>query len=121
MSSLTKKQRKALEEYADWKISIEELRERLHGVLEFDFKNHERKLTTHYGTPQPPVRIEMRHIQNAMDKHARGEITTEQLSDWATMLQLNGAYDWEGPEEEEIAEWLNEISSLTLKPKAQAE
>jgi hypothetical protein len=54
-----------------------------------------------------------------MDKHARGEITTQQLSDWATMLQLNHTYGWEGPGEEEIAGWLDEISLLTLKPEAE--
>jgi hypothetical protein len=37
------------------------------------------------------------------------------------MLLLNDAYDWEGPEEEEIAAWLNDISMLTLKAKSEAE
>ncbi len=117
----TKAHRRALEEFADLKISQEELRRRLAGVVEFDFQNHERRLDSHYGTPVPGVRIELKHIRAAMDKHAREEISTEQLADWATMLQLNDAYDWEGPEEERIADWLNEISMLTLKPKPQAE
>jgi hypothetical protein len=121
MSSLTKKQRRALEEYAKLRISLEELRERLTGVLDFNFKDHERRLEAHYGTPTPGVRIERKHIQAAMDKHARGELSTEQLADWATMLLLNDAYDWEGPEEEEIAAWLNDISMLTLKAKPEAE
>ncbi len=119
MTELTKEYRKALEEYAELKMSIEELRERLRGVLEFDFRDKERKLTTRYGTPRPGVRIEMKHIRAAMDKHARGDITTEQLADWATMLLLNEAYEWEGSNEDEIADWLHEISSLTLKSKAE--
>ncbi len=93
----TKAHRRALEEYADLNISLEELRQRLAGVVEFDFQNHERRLDSHYGTPLPGVRIELRHIRAAMEKQARGEISTEQLADWATMLQLNPAYDWEGP------------------------
>jgi hypothetical protein len=121
MSSLTRKQRRALEEFAELKVSIDELRERLDGVLEFDFKDHERRLTSHYGTPVPGVRIELEHIQAAMDKQARGEMSTEQLADWATMLLVNDAYDWEGPKEEEIAAWLNDISLLTVKPNAEAE
>ena len=32
-------------------------------------------------------------------------------------MLLNHAYNWEGPEEDEIAEWLNDISGLTLKPE----
>ncbi len=121
MSSLTRKQRRALEEFAELKISIDELRERLQGVLEFDFRDQERKLTSHYGTPVPGVRIELETIQAAMDKHARGEVSTEQLADWATMLLLNDAYDWGGPKEEQIADWLNDISMLTLKSKAEAD
>ena len=39
----------------------------------------------------------MKHIRAAMEKQARGEISTEELADWATMLLLNQAYDWEGP------------------------
>jgi hypothetical protein len=119
MSKFSKTHRRALEDYAALRISLNELRELLSGVLEFDFKDQERKLTTHYGTPEPGVRIELKHIREAMDKQARGEITTEQLADWATMLLLNGAYRWDGEDEDEIAEWLNEISTLTLKPKVQ--
>jgi|SRR5208283_3174037 len=121
MRSLTRKQRRVLEEFAELKIFIEELRERLHGVVEFDFKDQERRLTSLYAIPVPGVRVELEHIQAAMDKHARGELSTEQLADWATMLLLNDAYDWEGPKKEEIADWLNGISMLTLRPKAQSE
>lgn len=121
MSELSRKHRRALEDYAALKISIDQVRESLSGVLEFDFKNQERKLTTRYGTPEPGVRVELKHIRDAMDKHSQGEITTEQLADWATMLLLNGAYRWNGKDEDEIAEWLHEISSLTLKTKPQSE
>lgn len=116
MSHLKTKHRKALEEFADCKISLEELRSCLLGVLEFDFSDQERRLATHYGTPEPGIPIEIRHIRNAMDKHAHGEITTNQLSDWAAMLMLNDAYDWHGPGENEISSWLHEISLLSLKP-----
>jgi hypothetical protein len=121
VKKFTKAHRRALEEYADLKVSLEELRQRLAGAVEFDFREHQRRLDSHYGTPVPGVRIELKHIHAAMNKHAREELSTEQLADWATMLLLNHAYDWEGPEEDEIAGWLNEISGLTLKPKPQGE
>ena len=150
-----------LAQFARLDISLDELRERLVGMLEFDFqcrpgtgelggqsggrfermidpegrtapgstvqKLHndggelvaERRLTSYFLLPQPGVRIELWHIRNAMGKQERGEISTRQLSDWAAMLLLNEAYDWEGPDEDEIAEWLNDISFLTLKPKAE--
>jgi hypothetical protein len=56
-----------------------------------------------------------------MDTHARGEITTEQLSNWAAMLLANPSYTWDDADEDEIADWLNDISLLGLKPKARAE
>jgi hypothetical protein len=121
VKQFTKAHRRALEDFAALEISLEELRRRLAGVVEFDFRDHERRLDSHYGTPVPGVRIELRHIRAAMEKQDRGEISTEQLADWATMLLLNHGYDWEGPEEDEIAGWLNEISGLTLKPKPQGE
>jgi hypothetical protein len=110
-----------LEDYGVLKISLEELRERLRGVLEFDFQGQERELTSSYGTPNPGVRIGLKHIRAAMDRHALGEINTQQLADWATMLLLNDAYQWDGKDQEEIAEWLHEISSLTLKSKPKPE
>ena len=115
MGRLTKKQRRVLEDFAEQRISIAELRKRMKGALEFDFETQGRKLTSYYGLPVPGVRIEMGHVQAAMDKHARGMISTLQLADWATMLLLNDAYDWNGPKEAQIADWLSDIILLTLK------
>ena len=41
VKKFTKAHRKALEGYADLRISLEELRRRLAGVVEFDFQQHE--------------------------------------------------------------------------------
>ena len=117
--TLTRDERKALAQFAQLEIPIGELQRRLGKMLEFEFGENERRLTSHFLLPQPGVRIDQGHVRRAMDKHARGEISTDQLADWATMLLLNDAYDWEGPDEEEIAAWLNDISALTLKPKTE--
>jgi hypothetical protein len=119
LNQITSAQRRALEEYAQLRINIEELRERLGSVLDFSFSPDERRLSTYHGLPKPAIRIELAHIRSAMDKHLREDISTKELSDWAAMLLMNDAYDWEGPDEEQIAEWLNEIALLTLKPKAE--
>jgi hypothetical protein len=121
MSELTKKQRKALEHYGALRISLEQLRDALGDAMELDFGLHKRKVLFHYDNREPVSRIELAHIREAMDKHAQGEISTEQLSEWAAMLLANPSYHWEGPDEDEIADWLNEISMLALKPKPQPE
>jgi len=118
MTNLTRDQWNALEQFAAMAISIEELRDRLRDVVEFVFREDGRTLTSHYLIPSPGIRIGLDHIRSAMARHASSEITTEELSDWATMLLMNDAYDWEGPDEDEIANWLNDISMLTLKPKS---
>lgn len=58
MKKFTKAHRRALEEYADLKISLEELRQRLAGVVEFDFRDHERQLDSHYASSGSPHRAE---------------------------------------------------------------
>ena len=113
---LTRHERVALERFARLKISLEELQHALGKMLEVNFKEEERRLNSHFLLPEPGVRIELKYVHEAMGKHARGEITTQQLSEWAAMLLLNDAYDWQGKDEDEIADWLNEISLLTLEP-----
>jgi hypothetical protein len=60
--------------------------------------------------PEPGVRITKWHIENALSKKREGKITDGQLIDWATMLLLNQAYEFDENEEEFIAEWLNGVS-----------
>jgi hypothetical protein len=114
---LTRTELKALEQFARLEITIEDLRNAIKDVFQFDFKERERRSSSQFRVPEPGIRINQTQIRVAMDKRARGEITTDQLADWATMLLLNDAYSWEGPDEEEIATWLQDISALTLKPK----
>lgn len=107
---LTPEEREILEKFAQMAISLQEVRAQLGSMLEMDFSSTERTLTSYFLLPDPGIRIGMEHIRNALDKHWRGEVTDTELSDWATMLLLNEAYDWSGPNEDEIAEMLNELS-----------
>lgn len=121
MSVLTKKQRQSLEKFAEGTIGLEVLIKSLEGVLEINFTGQERQLKWHDGIQSPEVRVKLSHIRNAMDRHARGEITTEELADWAAMLLLNDAFGWEGPDQEEISEQLNDLSFLTIEPQTPME
>ena len=86
MRILNRRQRRALEDYAALRITLEQLRESLGETIEINFSRDERKVLFHYDNRKPVARIELRHIREAMDRHARAEISTEQLSDWAAML-----------------------------------
>jgi len=119
MKQLTKKQQAAFEQFAKWKISFPELQARLQGAVEFAFTNHEHKVTNNYQLPRRGILVQLCDIRNAMDRHANGDISTEQLANWAAILLLNDIYQWEGPDEDEIADLLNDISCLTLKPRTE--
>jgi|SRR5580698_9981212 hypothetical protein len=100
--------------FARMEIGLDELLVRLHGMLQLDFGTHERKLVSHFLLPEPGIRIELSDVRDVMAKHWRGEVSDIELYRWALMLLLNDAYDWEGPDEDEIAEILND---LAMPPK----
>ena len=119
--NLTSEERDVLTRYARLEISLEEVCARLGEMLQIDFGPIERRLTSHFLFPVPGIRIGMEHIRNALDKHWGGEITDTELSDWATMLLLNEAYDWPGPDEDEIAEMLHELSMKKIPETTEPE
>jgi hypothetical protein len=118
MNGLTEQQRKALADYATLRIGLRDLLASLGGAIEATLAPDERRFVFHYDNRHPIVHVGPAEIREAMDKHARGEVSTKELSDWAAMLLANPSYDWEGENEDEIAGWLNEISLLSLKPRA---
>jgi hypothetical protein len=99
----------ALKQYASLQISFGELRRRLSRILTIEFLETEVRLSPSYDH-HSKVRIERWHVENAVEKHTRREISKEQLFTWADMLLLIDAYDWEGPDEEWVAERLNELA-----------
>jgi len=113
----TAQEREVLAAFVRLEISIPALCEELHGMLNVSFGRQERRLTSHLLPAEPAIRIEMQHIENAMDRHRRGEISTCELSDWAAMLLMNDAYGWEGPDEDKIADLLNRLSAPSLYEK----
>jgi len=92
-----------MEQYACLEITFGELRRRLSRILTIEFRETEVRLSPSYD-PLPRVRVERWHVENAVDKERRREISKEQLFTWADTLLLIDAYDWEGPDEEWIAE-----------------
>ncbi len=96
--------------FARLEVSMEQLCEHLHGMLEVNFGPTERRLISYFLLPEPGVRVTKDDIRCVLDKQWKGEISERELSEWASMLMLNEAYDWSGPDEDEIADTLNELS-----------
>ena len=101
-----------MEQFGRLDIGIEELRGRLRGAMEFEIQPHQSWLRPRFSRPEPSIQIDWKQVKRVLDRHFEGEITDRQLAEWATMLLLNDAYDWAGPDEDDIADALNELSFL---------
>ncbi len=119
MPPLTETQLEVLRRFASFDIGIDELRQSLAGVFEFDFSPREqtaagdsprRTAAGHFRIPEPGIVITREHIANALERKRFDLITERDLVYWATILLLNDAYVWDPGDEDLIAEWLNDIS-----------
>jgi|HubBroStandDraft_5_1064220.scaffolds.fasta_scaffold240951_2 hypothetical protein len=111
---LTAEEMKTLTRFVCFEITLSELLVDLRGILKFDFTPNKRSFESGFVVPEPGVRITSSDIDRAIARHASGQISREELTKWATMLLLNDAYDWEGPDEDEIAGRLNDLSMPQL-------
>jgi len=92
------------------KASVDEVRQSLTGVFEFDLAPDRRTANVQFRVPQPGIIITRDHISNALEQKRLELISEQDLVYWATMLLLNDAYEPDPKDEEFIAEWLNDIS-----------
>ena len=82
----------------------------LNGKLDIFFDTDVRSLKLSLLPTEPGIRIELNHIARAKSKNLAGELSNEALMHWATMILLNDAYVWDGPDEAEIVDRLDELS-----------
>jgi hypothetical protein len=104
------KERTLLIRFANCELSLAQLTEGLRGRIEINFDSDVRGLMSNFLPAEPGIRIGLSHIYRAKSKNSAGELSNEDLIRWATMILLNYAYVWDGPEEEEIADRLSELS-----------
>ncbi|MFZ0392539.1 MAG: hypothetical protein WCF17_14130 [Terracidiphilus sp.] len=107
---LTQHQQEVLRRFAWFDADIDELREAMAGVFEFDLQRGHRAARTGFKMPEPAIAITRGHLENALTRKREDLITERDLVDWATLLLLNDAYVLDPGDEDLIAEWLNDIS-----------
>jgi hypothetical protein len=110
----TTDEKTALKRFAHLEIDLETLRRELKRGLTFDFRNNPRTLSKQFDWRVAYIPITKVDVDRARAKETEGFISQQQLSDWATMLLMNEMYDWQGADEDEIAEKLNDLSFSTL-------
>jgi hypothetical protein len=99
-----------LRRFASLDIGVEEFRNSLSDVFEFELEPWKRSAHTGFRVPEPGVVISREHIAKALEQKRLGLITERDLVHWATILLLNDAYVLDPGDEDLIAEWLNDIS-----------
>ncbi len=118
LRNLTQTEIECLERYAQFDISLEQLRRCLRGVVKFDFSGGEGKrwMENRFAVPEPGILITKQHLENALTRRRDGIISEGQLVEWATMILHNLAYELDPKDEDLLAEWLNDIS-FDLRPE----
>jgi hypothetical protein len=107
---LMPEQLQVLRRFASLEVGVEEVRNALAGVFEFDLEPERKTASVHFRVPEPGIAITRDHISKALEQKRLGLISERELVYWATMLLLNDAYVPDPEDEEFVAEWLNDIS-----------
>ena len=105
-------ERQALERFRDLEISIEQLGKALRRRMAFSFAPsgpYIRQMQKHSAPAEPGVPVALHHLREARGRWKSGEMSREQLADWAAMLSMNDDYELLSSEEDMIAEWLSAV------------
>jgi len=107
---ITDEEREALHRFLRLEILLEELLPALHGMVEIEFLPTQRRSTSLFNLVEPPLQVVKAHIENALEKRRSGKISERDIVRWSTFILLDDAYVWEGPDEDEIGDALNDLS-----------
>ena len=114
---LTEHQLDCLQKFLRFELHIEALKTALAPLITFELNGPATHQTVHFpaGPPRNPIKVTRRAINSAIEKSRTGQITQRQLQQWATMVELNPAFDW-SREDEILANLLNDLGSGTPSP-----
>ena len=82
----------ALSTFVRGRLSYEELREALHGVVEFSAQNGEERIRF-LGPQLPTVDFEVSDVRRMLASYLRGDVTADQIATWATVVTLLGCFE----------------------------
>ena len=107
---ITVEERNALLRFLKLELSFDGLLAELHGMVEIEFLPTKRILTSHFNLVGPPIPVTKADVERAVNARKSEQVSEREIVRWATMLAMNDAYVWEGPDEDEIVDALNNLS-----------
>jgi hypothetical protein len=124
MPRISPQERRALEDFRDLKISVEELRPLVEKRVAMYFEPkgfHQRGIQKHTDVAVPRVEVRVGHLETAYRRWQKRKISEKDLGDWAAMLTMNDDYELHEDESEILAEWLNRVCfNGVIKPVIKA-
>lgn len=105
-------ERQSLVDFLQLRLGFEQLMCQLGDMMQVSFDGNPRIFFSSYLLPQPGVPVEKEDVLRALRAHGLGEISDEELWLWAAMLMLNEAYDFEGPDQDSVADIVNELAMI---------
>jgi hypothetical protein len=111
LPELSEFQLESLRKFLRFEMDAEALRPILAPLITFTIDGPDTIQTLDFraGIPKRSVRVTIQDLDIAEEKARKGEISKRRLQQWASMLLMNGAFDWAERDEDIIAERLNEI------------
>jgi hypothetical protein len=91
-------------------VSLAHLLEGLRGRIQINFDSDVRGLKSNFLPAEPGIRIGLSHIDRAKSKNSAGDLSNEDLMQWATVILLNDAYVWDGSEGDAVSDRLSDLS-----------
>jgi hypothetical protein len=110
LPSLSPEQIDFLKRFVLLETRLEDIRDVLAGVFDFDFVGPSRMAITGFRVPEPGVIVTRNNILHAVESRKLGKLSEQELIFWATTLLLNDAFELDPNDQEFVSEWLNEVS-----------
>jgi hypothetical protein len=110
LPALSSEQMDFLKRFVLLEARMEDIREVLDGVFDFDFRGRSRTASVRFRVPEPGVIVTRNNILHAVERRKLGKLSEQELIFWATMLLLNDAFELDPNDQEFVSEWLNEVS-----------
>jgi hypothetical protein len=110
--ALTLSQLDVLRRYLDFEASLEEVRLKLRGVVEFESASEDgaRRMNCNFPPSASDARVARHRLELALQQRRGQRMSEQELMEWATSLFFCHPYDWDIEDEGSNADWVKNIS-----------
>jgi hypothetical protein len=109
-NALTPSQLDVLRRYLDFEASLEEVRLKLRGVLEFESENGTQRMDCNFPPSASDARVARHRLELALQRRQGQRMSEQELMEWATSLFFCHPYDWDIENEGTNTDWVKNIS-----------